>query len=107
QAELGNFAAANTSLNAVRNRAGLANANITEIENFRNEILDQRRKEFVAEGQRWFDLVRMNKLNEKVHAAKDKEYTAAIPTLNENYNVFPIPQKERDVNPNLVQNAGF
>jgi hypothetical protein len=107
QAELGNFPTANEYMNKVKNRAGLAAVNITAAEAFREAILDERRKEFVGEGQRWFDLVRMNKLNDRVHKAKDAEYTTPIPVLNENYQVFPIPQQERDVNPNLPQNPGF
>lgn len=107
QAETGNFPVANTYLNMVKKRAGLTAVNVTGIDAFREVILDERRKEFIGEGHRWFDLVRMNKLNEKVHKAKDKEYTAAIPTLDDKYLVFPLPQQERDVNPNLPQNPGF
>lgn len=107
QAELDNFEEANNYLNMVRNRAGLDDVNITNLEAFREAILEERRKEFVAEGKRWFELVRMEKLDEKVHAAKDDEYEAAIPALGPNYYVFPLPQQERDVNPKLPQNPGF
>lgn len=107
QAELGNFPIANANINIVKRRAGLPAVNITAIEAFREAILDERRKEFIGEGQRWFDLVRTNKLNDKVHKAKDAEYTTPIPVLSQNYQVFPIPQQERDVNPNLPQNPGF
>lgn len=107
QGMLGEFDVANEYLNRIRNRAGLGNVNITDSEAFREAILSERRKEFVAEGKRWFELVRMEKLNEKVHAAKDDEYEVEIPTLGQEYYVFPIPQRERDVNPNLPQNTGF
>ena len=107
QAELGNFPVANQYINKVKTRAGLPVGNITAAPAFREVILEERRKEFVGEGQRWFDLVRMNKLNEKVHKSKDPEYTTAIRVLDQNYQVFPIPQQERDVNPNLPQNPGF
>lgn len=107
QAELGNFPAANDYLNKVKTRAGLTPVAVNAIAAFREAVLDERRKEFVGEGQRWFDLVRMNKLGERVHKAKDSEYTTPIPVLAENYQVFPIPQQERDVNPNLPQNPGF
>ncbi len=107
QAELGNFPVANQYINKVKTRAGLPVVNITAAPAFREVILEERRKEFVGEGQRWFDLVRMNKLNEKVHKSKDPEYTTAIRVLDQNYQVFPIPQQERDVNPNLPQNPGF
>lgn len=107
QAQLDNFDDANDYLNMVRDRAGLGDVNITDLGTFKEAILEERRKEFVAEGKRWFELVRMEKLDEKVHAAKDDEYEAAIPALGPNYYVFPIPQGERDVNPNLPQNTGF
>ncbi len=107
KAHTGDFAAANIFLNQVRTRAGLSAVNISSAENFLNEIMDQRRKEFIGEGHRWFDLVRTGKLNALVQAAKASEYPAGLPQLNENYYQFPIPQTERDVNPNLPQNPGY
>jgi hypothetical protein len=100
QAELSNFAVANQYLNMVRKRANLAEVNIGAIAPFREEVLDQRRKEFVAEGQRWFDLVRTGMLEAKVQKAKN----IAVKPL---YYLLPIPQRERDVNTNLVQNLGY
>lgn len=107
QAEQGNFPVANEYLNKVKTRAGLSVVNISGADAFREAILDERRKEFIGEGQRWFDLVRTGKLNDRVHKAKDAEYTTPIAVLGPNYQVFPIPQQERDVNPNLPQNPGF
>ncbi len=101
QAALGNFDVANDYLNLVRNRANLENVSINEISAFNEAILMERRKEFVAEGKRWFDLVRMEKLDEKVHQAKDEAYETPIPTLGPDYYQFPIPQEEKDVNENL------
>ncbi len=66
QAELGNFPAANEYLNKVKIRAGLTPVTINAITVFRDAVLDERRKEFIGEGQRWFDLVRMNKLGDRV-----------------------------------------
>jgi SusD family. len=62
----------------------------------------ERTKEFVFEGHRWFDLVRTGKLKEKVLLAK--------PSVSVDMNrhiLFPIPQREINVNPNLVQNPGY
>ena len=100
QAELGNFDEANQYLNMVKNRAKLPSVNIINLVDFREEVLLERRREFVAEGQRWFDLVRTDKLEEKVLEAKGIQ-------VNPIYNKFPIPQRERDVNPNLPQNPGY
>lgn len=100
QAELGNFGDANLYLNKVRNRANLADVNITNAVDFREAVLLERRKEFVAEGHRWFDLVRTGELEEKVMAAKS---VSVAPT----HYLFPIPQRERQVNANLPQNTGY
>ena len=100
QGELKNFDVANTYLNKVRNRANLPNASVSTVENLREAVLNERRKEFVAEGQRWFDLVRTGTLAEKVMEAKG----IAVKPI---YNLFPIPQRERDLNPNLPQNTGY
>ena len=54
--------------------------------------------EFAAEGQRWFDLVRTGTLEELVPQAKP----GVVP--QQKHYLFPIPQRERDVNPNLPQN---
>jgi len=99
-AQMGNFATANTYLNMVRNRANLSDVDITSKDAFISEVLSERRKEFACEGQRWFDLVRTQKLIEKVQAAKGI-------TPGDEYKLFPIPLRERDLNPNLPQNPGF
>ncbi len=100
EAELENFGEANDYLNMVRNRAELTDVNINDTEAFKDAILQERRKEFVAEGHRWFDLVRLDALVEQVEEAKDV-------SINDNYALFPIPQRERDNNPNLPQNPGY
>ena len=69
---------------------------------FQREVWLERRKEFVWEGQRWFDLVRQNRLKSQVEIAKPDI------TVDENkYVLFGIPQRERDINPNLTQNSGY
>ncbi|MFY0628469.1 MAG: RagB/SusD family nutrient uptake outer membrane protein [Reichenbachiella sp.] len=69
---------------------------------FRDAILLERRREFVGEGQRWFDLVRMDKLQELVPISKPGVTPLA------NHGLFPIPLTELDLNPNLLpQNAGY
>ncbi|WP_224997901.1 RagB/SusD family nutrient uptake outer membrane protein [Cesiribacter sp. SM1] len=100
QAALNNFEEANRYLNMVRNRANLPDVDINNGAAFREAVLQERRKEFVAEGHRWFDLVRMGELEEKVQQAKGI-------TVDGIYNIFPIPQRERNVNPNLPQNTGY
>ena len=108
--EAGNTAEAHKYINLVRKRARF---NGTEYVNaipdyvglnkdqMREAILKERRMEFVAEGQRWFDLVRTQTLETKVPLAKPGVVPGA-----KNY-LFPIPQHEIDLNPNLTQNNGY
>lgn len=100
QARLGNFDVANDYLNDVRRRANLGEAEADNIDGFIDLLVEERGKEFVGEGQRWFDLTRLGRLRQRVEAVK------GIP-VGEQYNLFPIPQRERLVNPNLPQNPGF
>lgn len=98
QAELTNFGEANLYLNMVRNRAELADVDINNIMDFKTAILQERRWEFVAEGHRWFDLTRTGTLEELVPLAKP-----GVAPQPRHY-VFPIPQREVDLNTNLEQN---
>lgn len=96
--EAGDRDVAHDYLNMVRNRAGLEDLSGLSQEAFRDAVLNERRLEFAAEGQRWFDLVRTGKLEALVPLAKP----GVIP--QQKHYLFPIPQHERDVNPNLPQN---
>jgi hypothetical protein len=71
-------------------------------QDFKDALLLERRHEFVAEGHRWFDLVRFKKLEALVPSAKPGVQPQAFHYL------FPIPQGEIDLNQNLLpQNAGY
>lgn len=108
--ELGNSSEAHKYINMVRKRARFDGSvyhnavpdyvNLSQQE-FRAAVLKERRLEFVAEGQRWFDLVRTKNLETLVPIAKP-----GITPTEKNY-LFPIPQNEIDLNPNLVQNPGY
>ncbi len=96
------------AINEVRNRARNGNADVlpdiagVDKTGFNAAVLNERRHEFVNEGQRWYDLVRTGTLIASVKRAKGDN---ANPT-EDNY-VFPIPQRELDNNRNLVQNKGY
>lgn len=69
---------------------------------FRDALLRERLWEFVAEGHRWFDLVRFGKLQEQAPKAKPGVQPQPF------HNIFPVPQEEIDLNPNLLpQNTGY
>lgn len=99
------------AINAVRERARF-DGNVAQpilpdlaglsYQEFKDAVLLERRLELAVEGHRWFDLVRHNKLVEKVSAAKPD----AI--VQEYHALFPIPQREIDINPGLLpQNTGY
>lgn len=86
------------AINEVRDRAGLDDLSGLNKSQFLDAVLEERKLELAAEGHRWFDLVRTNKLETLVPDAK----TGVIP--NARFYLFPVPQKERDLNNNLPQN---
>jgi len=100
--------AAYDAINQVRERARNGNPDVLpdlqglSQDQFREAVLKERRHEFVNEGQRWYDLVRTGNLIEFVKRAKG---TQANPQPH-NY-IFPVPQREIDLNSKLTQNPGY
>lgn len=71
--------------------------------------LKERRLELAFEGQRWFDLVRLDKVESVMNAVyvKDAGRKAQVYPFTKNSYRLPIPQPKIDQNPNLVQNPGY
>lgn len=99
------------AINQIRKRArfnGTIEQNILpdlaglNYQSFKDAILLERRWEFVMEGQRYYDLVRHGKLIEKVNNSGKLNVNA-----QDFHSLLPIPQRERDLNPNLTQNTGY
>lgn len=65
----------------------------------------ERRKELFMEGHRWFDLKRTTRVIDR--GAITAPTTQAILANNRREWVWPIPQGERDANPNMTQNTGY
>lgn len=68
------------------------------------DIITERRKELAFEGDRLNDLLRLNRV-----INRGPQYPAAAQTINIDNpkRIQPIPQSERDANPNVSQNAGY
>lgn len=72
-------------------------------------LLKERRLELAFEGQRWFDLVRLDKVESVMNSvfAKDSGRFPQKNQFNNHSYRLPIPQTMIDENPNLVQNLGY
>ncbi len=94
------------AIDRVRARAGIALlkdiAPALSQDNFRDSVFQERRKEFVYEHQRWFDLTRRG-ADYYVKTLKAAGKTNAAPK----HIHFPIPQHDLDLNSKLVQNPDW
>lgn len=104
--ELGRTQEAEIPLYKVRVRAGLSNRADIEnlsVEQMREKIRKERRIELAFEGHRWFDLIRWD----NGQYALNFWHSIGKNNAREKHLLFPIPQKDRDANPNLSQNPGY
>jgi hypothetical protein len=97
------------AVNQVRNRVGMPDlpAGLSQDE-MRERIYNERRVELASEGTRLEDLIRWRRLEEALenkHLNYGVNYQ--ISDFEEFRYLWPIPQNEIDVNPNLVQNPGY
>lgn len=71
-----------------------------------SQILDEKQKEYIGEGERFFDLKRTNKADLKRYSAFGKNVSTNI-KANDYRWTFPIPKSEYKYNPNISQNSGW
>ena len=100
---LGKTSEAEAPLNEVRARAGLPAVTGLSQADFQTKVLHERRMELAFEGQRWFDLIRVD------NGDYGLNFLHSIGKVNatSKFLLLPIPQKEIDANPNLTQNPGY
>ncbi|MFR9495234.1 MAG: RagB/SusD family nutrient uptake outer membrane protein [Rikenellaceae bacterium] len=106
-------------INMTRSRGGLEDLDAADFatkHSMRMALEDERQIEFAFENQRWFDLVRTDRVLEVINQnfIDDPFYAEAmedegliIETVTSNMILLPIPQEEIDANPNITQNAGY
>jgi len=104
--ELGRTSEAVEPLYQVRARAGLTDRTALEALSqsaMRTKIIDERRIELAFEGQRWFDIIRLQ------NGEYARTWFASIGKTNysDKFLLFPIPLKEIESNENLTQNPGY
>lgn len=113
QNEQGKIGAALSNLNLVRARAGLAASAINDQGALRTTIAHERRVELAFENHRWHDLVRTGTAISVMttYGIKAKATYANLPVNAFNITpeklLFPLPQSERGINPDLTQNPGY
>ncbi len=105
-----------SAINKVRSRVNLSNLNTgLTYDGFKKAIISERAHELCFEGLRKFDLIRWNllgsylrKTQAELKAMKSKyPYVAGTNFVDNKHELFPIPQLERDENPNLTQNPKY
>jgi starch-binding outer membrane protein, SusD/RagB family len=116
--ELNRLSDANADLRLVVERAGLTHIDIIVQEDMRKAILDERGREFMVEGKRWFDLLRAAKRNhfenkqiiiDLILAGADIKQQAILKTrvFDTLSYYLPIPEHELLYNQNLKQNPYY
>ncbi len=75
---------------------------------FRNFVRDERARELPGEGVRRWDLLRWNLLYPLVKSLEGREPKGkAWENIQPKHVLYPIPQREIDINPLLTQNPGY
>lgn len=96
----GNISGAQSDLNAIRNRAGLANTTAGDVPSLTVAIAHERQVEMFYEwGERWLNLKRTGMANTVLGAEKPGWKSTDV--------LYPIPQAAISTNSNLVQNPGY
>ncbi|WP_294454377.1 RagB/SusD family nutrient uptake outer membrane protein [uncultured Bacteroides sp.] len=99
-------------IDEIRLRAGLAELPMTirsDKESMLEALLKERRLELVFEGQRWFDLVRLDKVEDVMNSVcnRDSGRKDLVYSYDANSYRLPIPQSVIDANNNIKQNPGY
>jgi hypothetical protein len=107
--ETGDVTGARDLINQVRARVGMPtvqSVNPTVNQNqMRTIVRQERRVELAFEGLRFMDIKRWETVQDAFRRAESDQYPGYNPSYQgRKSEVFPIPQSEVDVNPNLVQN---
>jgi hypothetical protein len=103
-AEAAGSALGKSSVDLVRDRAGLLPlSNTLSPAQYMDAVYNERRHEFAFEMHRWYDLLRHPDSNYFITVMT----AAGKSNISAKHRFLPIPQGERDRNPNLTQNTGY
>jgi len=108
QYNLGDIAGANTTLNKFVLQRDPSKVYASTGTQVLTDILNERTKEFAFEGYRFWDLMRLNlTFNKPQTQDANNNYTYLSVAPGNINRIFPIPNDEMLVNPNMVQNPGY
>ncbi|MBS1597443.1 MAG: RagB/SusD family nutrient uptake outer membrane protein [Bacteroidetes bacterium] len=100
------FQDAAADINQIRSRAGLLSTTATSGPELLTAIAQERRIELFAEwGHRWLDLKRMGTIDQVMSIATPLK--GGGNEWQSFQQLYPIPQTERNADPNLTQNPGY
>lgn len=109
-AKSGEYDLALDDVNAIRTNRGLPALNVPDDEVL-DAVLNERRRELMFEGQRFFDLIRNGKNVVRNYCNQPTQINSPNCTITatSDYVIAPIPQSEIDANPSLTghQNSGY
>jgi len=116
--ETGDFGTANEMIAETMLRAGVPYQDETDLERLREALMNERGREFVFEGKRWFDVLRAAKRNhfakkdliiDMILSGADIKQQAVLRTrVYDTLSYFlPVPERELIYNQNLVQNPYY
>jgi hypothetical protein len=105
----GNILGAQTDLNMIRARAGLAGTTANNQASLLTAILHERQTELFTEwGHRWFDLIRTANINAILGSPGNVfQSKGGSGSWNPDWALLPLPLSETQINPNLTQNPGY
>ena len=108
--EIGQSGEAMDIVNKIRERAGLGASSLNREmsqADARLAVENERQLELYMEAQRWYDLLRNDRMLEVMRKHKDQKGNLIFSDLQEFRTKWPVPQEEMDKNTNLVQNEGY
>lgn len=95
-------------VNDIRNRAGLSGLSLSlSVAEARLAVENERQLELLFEGQRWWDLIRNERMEEVMKLAHDKNGNPRFSEIPAWRAKLPIPQAQIDINERLTQNIGY
>ena len=95
-------------VNDIRNRAGLSGLPLSlSVAEARLAVENERQLELLFEGQRWWDLIRNERMEEVMKLAHDKNGNLRFSEIPAWRAKLPIPQAQIDINERLTQNIGY